>query len=46
MTGCETGLFGCSHDIMEARMISALTPALSPTGTIQLKRTQAGRERA
>ncbi len=30
MKGRETGLFGCSHDIMEVRMTSALTPALSP----------------
>ena len=27
MKGRETGLFGCSHDIREARMTSALTPA-------------------
>jgi len=30
MKGRETGPFGCSHDIMEVRMTSALTPALSP----------------
>jgi len=30
MTECETGLFGCSHDNMDARRTSALAPALSP----------------
>jgi len=30
VTRCETGLFGCSQDIKDARMTSALTPALSP----------------
>ena len=30
ITGHEAGLFGCSHGIMDARMTSALTPALSP----------------
>jgi len=30
VTGRETGLSGCSHDIMDARMTSALAPALSP----------------
>jgi hypothetical protein len=30
VTRCETGLFGCSHDIMDARLTSALAPALSP----------------
>jgi hypothetical protein len=29
-TGRETGLFGSSHDIMDARVTSALAPALSP----------------
>ena len=28
--GRETGLSRCSHDIMDARMTSALAPALSP----------------
>jgi AmmeMemoRadiSam system protein B/AmmeMemoRadiSam system protein A len=28
--GRKTGLIGCSHDIMDAKMTSALTPALSP----------------
>jgi hypothetical protein len=31
MTGREIGLFWYSHDIMDARMTSALAPALSPT---------------
>jgi len=26
MTECETGLFGCSHDTMDARRTSALAP--------------------
>ncbi len=30
VTGRETGISGCSHDIMDARMTSALAPALSP----------------
>ena len=29
VTGRETGLFGCSHDSMDARMTSALTPAVN-----------------
>ena len=29
-TGRKTGHSGCSHDIMDARMTSALAPALSP----------------
>src|ERR1019366_3458877 len=30
VTWRETGFFGYSHDIMDARMTSALAPALSP----------------
>jgi hypothetical protein len=30
VTWREIGLFGCSHHIMDAKMTSALAPALSP----------------